>query len=70
MISARGSILNKRAVDARITRTLPISERVKVNLLFEAFNVFNTIRNTGVQTTAYNVSGNVLKPQLTNGRSS
>ncbi|HXB67683.1 MAG TPA: carboxypeptidase regulatory-like domain-containing protein [Candidatus Acidoferrales bacterium] len=54
-------------VDARITRKLPISERVKANLSFEAFNAFNTIHNTGVQTAAYNVSGNILKPQLTNG---
>jgi hypothetical protein len=54
-------------VDARITRNLPISERVKVALSFEAFNAFNTIHNTGIQTTAYNVSGNFLKPVLTNG---
>ena len=54
-------------VDARISRSLPISERVKATLLFEAFNVFNTIHNTGVQTAAYSVTGNVLHPVLTNG---
>lgn len=54
-------------VDARITRKIPISERVKANLSFEAFNVFNTIHNTGVQTAAYSVTGNILKPVLTNG---
>ena len=54
-------------VDARLSRSLPISERVKATLLFEAFNVFNTIHNTGVQTAAYSVSGNVLKPVLTGG---
>ena len=55
-------------VDARLTRVLPFSERVKLNLAFEAFNVFNTIHNTGVQTAAYSVNaGGILKPVLTNG---
>ena len=54
-------------VDARITRSLPFGERVKANLSFEAFNAFNTIHNTGIQTAAYSVSGNILKPVLTNG---
>ena len=27
--------------DARLTKILPITERVKVNLMFEAFNIFN-----------------------------
>jgi hypothetical protein len=36
-------------------------------LSFEAFNAFNTIHNTGIQTAAYNVTGNILKPVLTNG---
>ena len=42
-------------VDARITRSLPFGERVKANLSFEAFNAFNTIHNTSVQTAAYSV---------------
>ncbi len=55
-------------VDARITRSLPFGERVKANLSFEAFNAFNTIHNTGVQTAAYSVSaGGILKPVLTSG---
>jgi len=55
-------------VDARLTRALPFSERVKCNLLFEAFNVFNTIHNTFVQTSAYSVnSGGILKPIVSNG---
>ena len=54
-------------VDARITRSLPLSERVKANLAFEAFNAFNTIHNTSIQQAAYNVTGNILKPVLTNG---
>jgi hypothetical protein len=55
-------------VDARLTRSLPIGERVKATLNFEAFNACNTIHNTGVSTAAYNVtSGGILKPVLTNG---
>jgi hypothetical protein len=54
-------------VDARITRKFDLTERVKLNLGFEAFNAFNTIHNTSIQTAAYSVSGNVLKPVLTNG---
>jgi hypothetical protein len=55
-------------VDARITRSIPFSERVKCNLLFEAFNAFNTIHNTSVQQAMYSVSaGGILKPVLTNG---
>ena len=53
-------------VDARLTRTIPFSERVKANLSFEAFNAFNTIHNTGVLASSYSVSsGGILKP-LTN----
>jgi hypothetical protein len=55
-------------VDARLTRNLPISERVKATLNFEAFNACNTIHNTSIQQTAYSVNaGGILKPQLTNG---
>ena len=55
-------------VDARLTRSLPFGERVKANLSFEAFNAFNTIHNTAVQTPAYSVNaGGILKPVLTNG---
>ena len=54
-------------VDARLTRKFSFGERARLNLGFEAFNAFNTIHNTGVQTAAYSVSGNILKPVLTNG---
>jgi hypothetical protein len=54
-------------VDARLTRKFRIGERATFNLGFEAFNAFNTIHNTGIQTAAYSVSGNILKPVLTNG---
>ncbi|HEY2016285.1 MAG TPA: carboxypeptidase regulatory-like domain-containing protein [Bryobacteraceae bacterium] len=49
-------------VDARLARSLPFSERVKGTLMFEAFNAFNTQYNTGVNTQAYSLTGNVLKP--------
>jgi len=49
-------------VDARLTRNLPFSERVKAMLAFEAFNAFNTQYNTGVNTTAYTMSKGVLLP--------
>jgi outer membrane receptor for ferrienterochelin and colicin len=58
-------------VDGRITRSFPVAERVKVNLAFEAFNMFNTIHNTSVQTAAYSVTSvngaGVIRPVLTNG---
>jgi outer membrane receptor for ferrienterochelin and colicin len=49
-------------VDARLTRVLPFNERVRLNLMFEAFNLFNTITDTSVNTTAYSASGGILKP--------
>lgn len=49
-------------VDARLTRELPFTERVRAYLNFEAFNVFNTISNTFVNTEAYSLSGGVLTP--------
>ncbi len=49
-------------VDARLSRTLPFSERVKGTLLFEGFNVCNTQFNTGVSTQAYTATAGVLRP--------
>jgi len=49
-------------VDARLSRTLPFSERVKGYLMFEAFNVFNTQYNTSVNTAAYIATKGVLNP--------
>jgi hypothetical protein len=62
-------------VDARITRELPFSERFRLYLNFEAFNVFNTISNTFVNTEAYNTSAAnslilVPTPRLGEGNSS
>lgn len=49
-------------VDARLERELPFSERFKTKLMFEGFNVFNRISNTGVNTQAYSAVGGVLTP--------
>ena len=59
-------------LDARITKTIPISERIKATLSFEGFNLTNTPSNTGVFTEAYNLTGGVLKPSsgLGNGNAS
>jgi hypothetical protein len=40
-------------MNARIGRTIPITERVRGAVAFEAFNVFNTQRITSVNTIAY-----------------
>jgi hypothetical protein len=59
-------------VDARLTKALPFTERVQAYLNFEAFNVFNTISNTFVNTEAYSLVGGVLTPSsgLGNGNQS
>lgn len=50
-------------LDARITKSLPFSERYKLSLNFEAFNVTNTPVDTGVNATAYDANNGVLKPR-------
>lgn len=52
-------------VDARLTRELPFSERVKGYFNFEAFNVFNMVSNTFVLTEAFSAANGVISP--TNG---
>jgi hypothetical protein len=42
--------------DARLSKVIPITERVKVNLGFEAFNIFNHLIPTGRDTAQYTVS--------------
>ena len=47
---------NIHRVDARISRELPFTERVRMWLNFEAFNVLNMVSNTGVSTEAYSAT--------------
>ena len=49
-------------VDARLTRTLPFTERVTGMLIFEAFNAFNTQYNTSLNTIGYTATAGVLRP--------
>jgi hypothetical protein len=51
-----------KKLDARITKNLPFSERYKLSLNFEAFNVTNSPYNTSINHTAYNASGTTLTP--------
>lgn len=48
--------------DARISKILPVSERVKMFLSFEAFNILNHTYATSVNTQAYQATNLVLTP--------
>jgi hypothetical protein len=49
-------------LNARLARSIPFSERITGRLVFEAFNLFNTQFDTGVNTIAYTATGGVLTP--------
>ncbi len=51
-------------VDARISKAVPLSERVRLYLMFEGFNIFNTPYNTSINTTQYllNSKAGTLSP--------
>jgi Carboxypeptidase regulatory-like domain/TonB dependent receptor len=49
-------------VDARLTRNIPVTERVRAKLMLEAFNLLNTQYNTSVNTIAYLATAGVLRP--------
>jgi hypothetical protein len=49
-------------LDARVTRTLPFTERVKGLLMFEAFNALNSKQITGVNSIGYLGVAGVLTP--------
>ena len=48
--------------DARLTKILVFTERYKLQINFEAFNVFNIVSNTAVNTEAYSASNGILTP--------
>jgi hypothetical protein len=49
-------------MDARVSKIVPLSERCKLYLMFEVFNVTNTIVDTALNTQAYTERGRVLTP--------
>jgi hypothetical protein len=49
-------------LDARLTKALKFTERYQLMLTFEAFNVFNNISDTNINTRAYQLSGTALNP--------
>jgi hypothetical protein len=50
-------------LDARVSKTFTIKEKMSAVLSFEAFNVFNVISNTSVNQTAYFANGTTLAQQ-------
>ena len=53
---------NTYRTDARISKVLPFSERFRVTLSFEVFNLTNTITYTGITARGYNLSGFNITP--------
>jgi hypothetical protein len=53
-----------KRLDARITKILPFSERYRLMLSFEAFNVTNSPYNTNINHTAFNAVNTVVSPAL------
>ncbi len=49
-------------VDARISRAIPVTERIRARLMLEAFNTFNTQFTTSVNQVAYVATSGVLHP--------
>ena len=49
--------------DARLAREIKFSERMRLQLIFEAFNVTNRVQITGINTTQYNVRTLTLFPR-------
>jgi outer membrane receptor protein involved in Fe transport len=47
-------------LDARLSRRFSLTERMKLELLAEGFNLFNRTQVTGVNSTFYNLSGSTL----------
>jgi hypothetical protein len=53
---------NMHPVNARLTRNLPFTEKIHGELMFEAYNAFNSQFNTSVNNVAYVAQTGVLKP--------
>jgi hypothetical protein len=52
-------------LDLRISRAFPLQSRLKIEVLAEAFNIFNRVNFTTLNTTFYNVGGTAATPTLT-----
>lgn len=50
-------------LDMRLAREIKFSERVRWQLIAEAFNVLNRVNITGINTAQYNIRGSVLFPR-------
>jgi hypothetical protein len=48
--------------DSRITKIIPLKERLQLHLNFEAFNTFNNVSDTLVTAQAYTATAGVLNP--------
>jgi Carboxypeptidase regulatory-like domain len=48
--------------DARLTRIIPLSEKINLHLNFEVFNILNHVSDTAVNTLAYQAKDQVLTP--------
>ena len=49
--------------DLRVARAIRFSERMKLELIWEAFNLFNRVNVTAINTTQYNLVGSTLFPR-------
>jgi hypothetical protein len=54
-------------VDLRGSRSLSLTEKLKLRFELESFNIFNHQNITGVNTTAYTVTGSTLTYQSSFG---
>ncbi len=60
----------RATIDARLSKVVPIAERYKLYLNFEAFNVMNHTYYTGVLAQMYSLSNMVLTPDARYGQGS
>jgi len=58
------------SVDVRLARAFRLSERMKLELIWEAFNLLNRTNVTGLNTLQYNVVGTTLFPRTDFGTAS
>jgi hypothetical protein len=51
-------------VDLRLSKTIPVGQRVRLELIAEGFNLLNTTNVTARRDTFYNYTNGVLVPQV------